>query len=141
MQGDGGEGTRGIERVKPLPFCTFGIAFDREDAGPAGRVRDNKQQVSGVAVPVSPSWPGGVIINTASVAAYDGTIGQAAYAAANGRHRLHDASACPRPGPGRDPGGDHRPWHVAGRAADEAPTRVCAPVASSCDAYGPGKGS
>ena len=33
----------------------------------------------------------GVIVNTASVAAFDGQIGQAAYSASKGRHRRHDA--------------------------------------------------
>ena len=54
----------------------------------------------------------GVIINTASIAAYDGTIGQSAYAAAKAGIVGDDAAAGPRPGPARHPGRHHRPGHL-----------------------------
>ncbi len=65
----------------------------------------------------------GVVVMTASVAAYDGQIGQAAYAAQQGRHRRADPDR--RAGPGRqgDPGDDDRPG-VDGDADDGRPARA-----------------
>ena len=40
----------------------------------------------------------GVIINSASVAAFEGQIGQAAYSASKGRHSRHDPANRPRSG-------------------------------------------
>ena len=45
-----------------------------------------------------PTGERGVLISTASVAAYDGQIGQAAYSASQGRHRRHDLADRARPG-------------------------------------------
>ena len=39
----------------------------------------------------------GVVVNTASIAAFDGQIGQIAYSASQGRHRRHDAAGRARP--------------------------------------------
>ena len=54
----------------------------------------------------------GVLISTASVAAYDGQIGQAAYARQQGRRRRHDAADRARPGAQRHPQHDHRAGHL-----------------------------
>ena len=45
----------------------------------------------------------GVMISTASVAAYDGQIGQAAYSASKGGGGWHDLAHCPRSGSQRHP--------------------------------------
>ena len=42
----------------------------------------------------TPSGERGVIVNTASVSAFDGQIGQAAYSASKGGHRRDDAAGC-----------------------------------------------
>jgi hypothetical protein len=60
----------------------------------------------------------GVIVNTASVAAFDGQIGQAAYAASKAAWR-HDAADRARARPLRHPRDDHRPGHL--RDADDGP--------------------
>jgi hypothetical protein len=52
-----------------------------------------------------------VLISTASVAAYDGQIGQAAYAQ-QGRRGGHDAAHRARPGAQRHPQHDHRAGHL-----------------------------
>jgi hypothetical protein len=63
----------------------------------------------------------GVIVNTASVAAYDGQIGQAAYAASKGGVAANDVADCARPGAAGHPRNDDCAWHLrhadAGRAA------------------------
>ena len=63
----------------------------------------------------------GVIVNTASVAAFDGQIGQAAYSASKGGIVGDDAADRPRVRADRHPRHDHRAGHVrhaaAGRAA------------------------
>src|SRR5690606_23548756 len=59
----------------------------------------------------------GVIINTASVAAYDGQIGQVAYAASKGGGGQHDPAGGAGAGAPRPSGDDHRAWHL--RHADE----------------------
>jgi NAD(P)-dependent dehydrogenase (short-subunit alcohol dehydrogenase family) len=50
----------------------------------------------------------GVVINTASVAAFDGQIGQAAYSASKGGCGRHDPAHRPGPRPAPDQGGHHR---------------------------------
>ncbi len=60
----------------------------------------------------------GVIINTASVAAFDGQIGQAAYSASKGGDRRHDAADRARPFAQRHPRVHHRARHL--RDADAA---------------------
>ena len=62
----------------------------------------------------------GVCVNTASIAAYDGQIGQIAYSASKGGSRRHDAAGGARPGIARNPGRDDRPGplrHAAARCA------------------------
>ena len=54
----------------------------------------------------------GVIVNTASIAAYEGQIGQLPYAAAKGGVVEHDAGRGPRPVPARHPGRHDRPGHL-----------------------------
>ena len=61
----------------------------------------------------------GVIVNTASVAAFDGQIGQAAYSCFQGRRRRHDPARRPRPREPEDPCRHHRPGSV--------PTPRCSP--------------
>ena len=51
--------------------------------------------------PTEPDGERGVIVNTASVAAQDGQIGQVAYAASKGRHFVDGATRSPRPRPRR----------------------------------------
>jgi len=51
----------------------------------------------------------GVMISTASVAAYDGQIGQAAYSASKGGVVGMTLAHCTRPGTQRHPQHDHRP--------------------------------
>ena len=46
----------------------------------------------------------GVCVNTASIAAFDGQIGQVAYSASKGGHRRHDPAGRPRPGQSRHAG-------------------------------------
>ena len=59
--------------------------------------------------PFGPDNERGAMANIASVAAFDGQIGQASYSAAKGGHRGHDPA--------------HRPGPVRGRAS------ACAPIA------------
>ena len=59
----------------------------------------------------------GVIVNTASVAAFDGQIGQAAYAASKARHRRHDAADRARACALRHSRDDDRAGHL--RDADD----------------------
>ena len=59
----------------------------------------------------------GVIVNTASVAAYDGQIGQAAYSASKGGDRRHDAADRARPVAQRHPRLHHRAGHLRDAAA------------------------
>ena len=59
-----------------------------------------------------PTGERGVLISTASVAAFDGQIGQAAYAASKGRRGRHDLADCPRPGTQRHPQHDDRAGHL-----------------------------
>ena len=59
-----------------------------------------------------PTGERGVLISTASVAAYDGQIGQAAYSASQGRHRRHDPADRARPGAQRHPQHDDRAGHL-----------------------------
>ena len=54
----------------------------------------------------------GVIVNTASVAAFDGQIGQAAYSASKGGDRRHDAADRARPVAQRHPRVHHRARHL-----------------------------
>ena len=53
----------------------------------------------------------GVVINTASIAAYEGQVGQAAYAASKGGIVGLNLLGRPRPRAVRDPGDDHRARH------------------------------
>ena len=53
----------------------------------------------------------GVVVNTASIAGYEGQTGQVAYAASKAACLRHEPPLGPRPGPGRDPGVCHRPGH------------------------------
>ena len=59
----------------------------------------------------------GVIVNTASVAAFDGQIGQAAYSASKGGDRRHDAADRARSGEPAHPGRDDRAGPVRHAAA------------------------
>ena len=59
----------------------------------------------------------GVVISTASVAAYDGQIGQSAYSALEGRHRRHDAADRARTGAVRHSRADDRAGPVPHAAA------------------------
>ena len=63
----------------------------------------------------------GVVISTASVAAYDGQIGQAAYSGLQGRHRRDDAADRARTGAVRHPHADH----CTGPVPDAAIGRIC----------------
>ena len=65
------------------------------------------------------------MISTASVAAYDGQIGQAAYSASQGRHRRHDAADRARPGAQRHPQHDHRAGHLRHADAVRHAARKC----------------
>ena len=67
----------------------------------------------------------GVLISTASVAAYDGQIGQAAYSAQQGRRGRHDAADRARPGAQRHPQHDHRARHLRHADAVHACRRKC----------------
>ena len=53
----------------------------------------------------------GVVINTASIAAFDGQVGQAAYSSSKGGIVGLTLPGRPRPGAVRHPGHDHRPRH------------------------------
>ena len=57
----------------------------------------------------------GVIVNTASVAAFEGQIGQAAYSASQGRRGRHDPADGARTRPLRHPRDDHRARASSGR--------------------------
>ena len=65
----------------------------------------------------------GVIVSTASVAAFEGQIGQAAYAASQGRHRRADAAGRARVRPLRHPRPDHRAGPLQDAAARRAARR------------------
>ena len=72
-----------------------------------------------------PTGERGVLISTASVAAYDGQIGQAAYSASQGRRRRHDLADRPRPGAQRHPQHDDRPGHLRHADAVHHARRRC----------------
>ena len=63
----------------------------------------------------------GVCVNTASIAAFDGQIGQIAYSASKGGIVGMTLPGRPRPGERRDPGVHDRPGHVRHAAARRAP--------------------
>ena len=66
----------------------------------------------------------GVIVNTASVAAFDGQIGQVAYAASKGGVRRHDAARGARPRAGRHPrAAPSRPASSTRRCSARCPRR------------------
>ena len=64
----------------------------------------------------------GVIVNTASIAAYDGQIGQSAYAASKGGNRGDDPPTGPRPVPQPRPRVHHCPRAVRDPTAGRAPS-------------------
>ena len=68
----------------------------------------------------------GVIVNTASVAAFDGQIGQLAYSASKGAVVGMTLPAARDLAAGRHPGGHHRP-----RAVRHAAARACSPRSSA----------
>jgi len=70
----------------------------------------------------------GVIVNTASIAAFDGQVGQAAYAASKRRHRLADPAGGPGPGTVSDPVRGHRAGDL--RDADDGPAPSAGPGAA-----------
>ena len=72
-----------------------------------------------------PTGERGVLISTASVAAYDGQIGQAAYSRAQGRRGRHDAADRARPGAQRHPQHDDRSGHLRHADAVRACRRKC----------------
>ena len=81
----------------------------------------------------------GVIVNTASVAAFDGQIGQLAYSASKGAVVGHDPAGRPGPVGGGHPGAGHRPracstrrcWPCCPRSsATRSASRCCSPSAS-----------
>ena len=67
----------------------------------------------------------GVIVNTASVAAFDGQIGQAAYAASKGGDRRHDAADRARARALRHPRDDDRAGHLRDADDGEPCRRTC----------------
>ena len=77
----------------------------------------------------------GVVVNTASVAAFDGQIGQIAYAASKGGVRGHDPAGRPRPGAVRHPRHHDRARHRrhpdAGRRHRRVPRRASQPACRS----------
>ena len=70
----------------------------------------------------------GVMVFTASVAAFDGQVGQQAYSASKARCGRHDAADGARPGAARHPRLHHRPGPVR-HAADAHPARAGAGLA------------
>ena len=68
----------------------------------------------------------GVIVNTASVAAFDGQIGQLAYSASKGGVVGMTLPAARDLVGGRHPGDDHRPGHVRHADDGDGPRARCA---------------
>ncbi len=66
----------------------------------------------------------GVVVNTASIAGYEGQTGQVAYAASKAAVLGMSLPLGPRPGPGRDPGVCHRPGHHGDPPDGERPRFV-----------------
>ncbi len=73
----------------------------------------------------------GVMLFTASVAAFDGQVGPAGLQRVQGRHRGHDAADGARPGAARHPRLHHRAGPVRDAAADGAAGAVLQSLAAS----------
>ena len=103
-------------RSRPFRQSASGQSGRHLQRHPPGRGGDAEQRAA------TPSGERGVIVNTASVAAFDGQIGQAAYSRLEGRRGRHDAADRARVGAlSASASSTHRAGHLrhadAGRAA------------------------
>jgi NAD(P)-dependent dehydrogenase (short-subunit alcohol dehydrogenase family) len=78
-----GPAKRVVGKSGPMPLPDFSRVITVNLIGTFNMIRLVGAQMSGLE-PLGPDGERGVIVNTASVAAYDGQIGQAAYAASKG---------------------------------------------------------
>ena len=98
-----GAAARTVGREGPLDLAAFDFVIQVNLVGTFNTLRLCANHMA-KNEPIGSDGERGVIINTASVAAYDGQIGQAAYSASKGGVRgRHDVAHRPRPGPQRHP--------------------------------------
>ena len=114
----GGIGQRTLTKEGPHPLDEF-RGVDR--AEPDRHVQPEPAAGLAHVEATSPrTASAGVIINTASIAAFEGQIGQVAYTAAKAGIAGHDAHDGPRPRQPRHPGHRHRAEPVQHRASPRA---------------------
>ena len=78
-----GEAIKTLSKKGPHPLYEFTRVLNVNAAGTFNMIRLGAEQMA-INEPLNASGEKGVIINTASVAAYDGQMGQAAYSASKG---------------------------------------------------------
>lgn len=100
-----GPAGRVVGREGPMPLELFRKVVEVNLIGSFNTIRLAAEPM----ITNTPNGDGerGVIINTASVAAYEGQIGQAALFGFQGRHCWHDPAHRPGICPAWHPGGDH----------------------------------